>query len=454
MKRVEALMAPENEVLKSSIANDTNFVAANTTVYNSVMSINDSIQNVINKLDSFQVKLIEANHVGIAGYPRNFRSASIANKIFIYNNAADQLRASLDRIKTDMDKAGLGNIRQGIDSLIPTVLEIKNSKGTDRKWSAFFFAKTPKAVLLLTTEKMKLDLLVLSRDLLTHLSNLRDKTKVEKIYTESPDNSMFVVKLLNGSEVPIKLDWSAVGSDSIKQRLYAEVATNKLTGTLVKDGVPVSQATFNQKSMQPPPVAKPDQMYAVVGKGAYDELYFGIDNPIDVVSSVPAGYKKEVIISEGQLLLKNNKYYMRFKKEGYSKVSVYAVKGNEKKLLDEKEFKIILIPNPDVYLSGYKGGIISKDIVKVAKNIELKNEFSNLFADIYTCESFDVTVVPFDNPIGEIKVRGNSGNTFSAETKEVLQKVKRGDVIVLDNFKIRTPDGIIRRIPTVVYRVI
>ncbi|MGG9972688.1 GldM family protein [Ferruginibacter sp. SUN002] len=462
IKRVETLMVPENEVLKNSLSKDSAFIAANSTVYYATLSVIDSIEYVIKKLDSFQTVLVEPQYKGIAGYPRNFRSASIANKVFIYNNSANQLRQTLDRIKTNMDKAGLGNLRQNIDSLLPTTTEIKNSKGADKKWSAFFFEKTPKAVLLLTTEKMKLDLMVLTRDILTQVSNMRSKKQIEEISTQSPDNTMFVVKMLNGMEVPIKLDWSAVGSDSVKNRLLTEVINNKLTGTLIKNGQAISQATFNQKAMeqqdpqqpQPPVIIKQEQLYAVIGKGAFDDLYLGVDNPVDIVSSIPAGYKQEVTVNEGEIINKSGKYYLRFKREGFTKITVSAVKGATRKLLDEKEFKIILLPNPDVYLSGYKGGIISKDIVKVAKSIELKNEANNLFADVYNCESFDVTLVPFDNPIGEIKVRGNSGSSFSAETKEVLQKVKRGDVIVLDNFKIRTPDGLIRRIPTVVYRVI
>jgi len=242
-------------------------------------------------------------------------------------------------------------------------------------------------------------------------------------------------------------------SDNVKQRFFIEAANTKLTGKLKKDGLDVSEATFNQKPMTLPPV-KEDKMYAFIGNGTFDELYMGIDNPMDFAFSAPAGYTEQISLSAGEVVKHNDKSFLRFKSEGFTTVSVYAVNGNDKKLLQEREFKVIMIPNPDVYLSGYKGGVISKDIVKVAKKIELKTDAAHVPSDVYNCESFDITVVPFDNPIGEIKMKGNSGTGFSAESREILKNVKRGDVIVLDNFKVQTVDGIERRIPAVVYRII
>lgn len=456
MKRATSLLMPENKILKESLQTDTGFINKYQPLYYSVMTINDSVDYIINTLDSFQTVLLEPNKKGEGEFPINFRSASMAGRVFVYNNAAEELRLSILRIKNSLDSVGLKEIKLGLDSLLPSTEIILNSKGLERDWTSFFFAKTPKAVLLLTTEKIKTDLLNLSRDLLKHLIAIRQSTSPAAPIA-SPDNSMFVVRLLNGSEVPIKLDWSSVANDSIKQQLFTEVAKNKLIGSLQRNGETVSQAVFNQKPMlpQPPPAPlKQDQMYAFVGSGGYHEMYLGVDNPVEIAFSAPSAYRQDITVSDGELVTKNGKYFLRFKKEGFTRVGVSAVKGVDRKLLQEREFKVILIPNPDVYLSGYKGGIISKDIVRVSKGIELKNEASNLTDDVYTCESFDVTLVPFDNPIGEIKVRGNIGASFSAESTELLKNVKRGDVIVLDNFKIRTAEGIVRRIPTVIYRVI
>lgn len=453
MKRSNSLLRAETKMLKDSVQNDGEFISTNQNVYNAIISINDSVEFLINRLDSFQNILLEPKETSIAGYPRNFRSASLANKTFIYNHAAEDLKLSIERIKANLVKVGLNDIKKSIDSLLPTNAQMINSKGAERAWTVFFFAKTPKAVLLLTTEKIKNDLLNISKDMLAHLVYLRTQCMPVK-NPEMSDTSLFIVKLLNGEEVPIKLDWSTVSSDSLKERLFAEVTGNKLSGVLRRNGADISEATFNQKPMNPPPAPKDDLMYAFVGGGGYDEMYLGVDNPVDIAYSAPAGYKQEIALSEGEVVTKGNKYFLRFKKEGFTKVDVYAVNGGIRKLLQERTFKVILIPNPDVYLSGYKGGAISKDIVKVANSIELKNEASNLSSNVYSCESFDVTLVPFDNPIGEIKVKGNKGTTFSAESKGILKNVKRGDVIILDNFKIQTVDGIIRRIPTVVYRVI
>ncbi|UEG49744.1 hypothetical protein LK994_13970 [Ferruginibacter lapsinanis] len=453
MKRSNSLLRVETKMLKDSVQNDGEFISGNQNVYNAIMSINDSVEYLIKRLDSFQNILLEPKLTGIAGYPKNFRSASLANKTFIYNHAAEDLKLSIERIKANLVKVGLNDIKKSIDSLLPTNSEMINSKGAERAWPTFFFAKTPKAVLLLTTEKIKNDLLNISKDMLAHLVYLRTQCMPIK-NPEMSDTSLFIVKLLNGVEVPIKLDWSTVSSDSLKEVMFDQIAKHKLTGLIRRNGADISSATFNQKPMNPPPPVKDEQMYAFVGGGGYDEMYLGVDNPVDVAYSAPEGYTQEITLSDGEVVNKSGKYFLRFKKEGFTKVDVYAVKGGVRKLLQERTFKVILIPNPDVYLSGYKGGTISKDIVKVANSIELKNEASNLSNTVYNCESFDVTLVPFDNPIGEVRVKGNKGTAFSAESKGILKNVKRGDVIILDNFKIQTVDGIIRRIPTVVYRVI
>lgn len=457
LKRSTNLLTPETKVLRDSIQSDTGFINQYKTLYYSVVSINDTVDYLINKLDTFQSILLESKKKGEGEYPANFRSASMANKTFIYTHAAEDLRKSIETLKSDLDKAGFTDFKVSLDSLLPTNPIIKNSKGSDRQWTTFFFAKTPKAVLLLTTEKIKNDLLNLNKDLWSHLVAMRERERAPKAPTMAPDNALFAVKLMNGDVIPLHFDWSEISDTAVRERFYAELAAkNKLTAVLNRDGADISTAVFNQKPQKPVPpvVLNNDQMYAFVGGGGYNELYLGIDNPVDIVYSAPAGYTKQVVVSEGELINKSGKSYLRFQKEGFTKVSVYAVRGAEKKLLQERDFKVILIPNPDVYLSGYKGGLISKDIVRVARTIEVKNEDNNINEELYTCESFDVTLVPFDNPIGEIRVRGNSGCIFSAESKEILKNVKRGDVIVLDNFKIRTPEGMVRRIPTVVYRVI
>lgn len=474
LKRVNLEAEHLNVMLRDSIQYDLQFAQQNPDMIQLVNSLNDSITGIIKRIDSLERLVSEPEKKGVGPYPANFRSANMANRTFVYNNTGENLRLSIDRIKNSLTAAGLSDFKNMLDSLIPTQFEMMNSKGTENDWVKFFVAKTPKALLLNTMEKIKADLLWLNNSVLTHLN----KKRLEWVSQNgggmgpgmgtgtagsgvpvaiSEDNSFFIIKMANGLEVPIKLDWTLVGSDSLRNVVYQQIARNQLVGRVRRDGTDVAQAIFNlkpQPNAQPIVEEKPDHFHASIAKGPYDEVFLGIDNPVTIEYEAPEGYVREVSITEGNVVNRGNKTYVNFKREGYVKLSVFAVKGQERRLLQERDLKVILIPNPEVFVSGYKGGVISKDIIKNSSGIELRNDAIDLSKDIYDCQSFDVTLVPIDNPIGEFKVRGNNGSSFSSESREILKNAKRGDVIVIDNFKIKTPEGNIRRIPTVVYRVI
>lgn len=474
LKRVNQEALHLNQVLRDSIQYDLQFSQQNPDMIQLVNSLNDSISSIIKRLDSLELVLTEKDKKGVGPFPAQFRSANMANRTFVYNNTGENLRRSIERLKNSLVAAGLSDFKNKLDSLIPTSVELMNSKGQDNEWLRFFLAKTPKALLLNTMEKIKADLLYINNDVLTHLNKKRLEWVSQNAGGMGPgmgtgtpgsgtpvalsdDNSFLIIKLTSGLEAPIKLDWSLVGTDSLRDAVYQQIQRAQLVGRIRRDGSDVAEAIFNikpQPKPQPKVEEKPDHFHASIAKGPYDEVYLGIENPVTIEYEAPEGYTRDVVISEGTVINRGNKTYVAFKREGYVKLSVYATKGAERRLLQERDLKVILIPNPEVYVSGYKGGVISKDIIKNSNGIELRNDAIDLSKDIYNCQSFDVTLVPIDNPIGEFKVRGNNGSNFSNESREILKNAKRGDVIVIDNFKIKTPEGNIRRIPTVVYRVI
>lgn len=456
MKRVNDLLVKEKINLKDSIQFDVAFINANRKEYEAVMSINDSIDNIVNRIDSFRGIIYESNLKLENGFPAHFRSAALANKVFVYSNTGEALRSSLEHLKSSLTSAGFTEFKARLDSLLPATNTVMSSKGVESGWVKFFLAKTPKAILFVTMEKMKSDLLTTSRDIIAGLVKTRNEQAApEKKVKIKDDNSQLVLTLANGEKVAIPISIASIEDEALRNKAIQEMSKLKINGTVTRDGVKLAEATFNQKPMEPATVVKPDQLFAAsVVKYPYDEMYLGIDNPITVDFAAPPGYTRTLEVTEGTVIPKGDKFFLRFDRESFVTVSIYAVKGAEKKLLKDRRLKVVLLPDPEVYLSGYKGGVISKDIVRVANNIEVKYEAGNLGSDVYECQSFDVTLVPIDNPLGEIKVRGNMGTSFSPETKEVLRKAKRGDVIVLDNFKIKTAEGNVRRIATVVYRVI
>lgn len=166
-------------------------------------------------------------------------------------------------------------------------------------------------------------------------------------------------------------------------------------------------------------------------------LYIGVDNPISVfVENYPFD----------QLIIKANKGSIT---GGYGRIHIYrGIKpGNESIIIYKKEdskeigrvsFRVKYIPTPVAKLGNIGSGNISDSVLKSKKY--LMAQLEDFDYDVrFSIDSFIVKVI---NRKGrKLKEAKNMSNKFSSSVLQLLEKVKKGDIVIFKNIYVLSPDG-------------
>ncbi len=194
-------------------------------------------------------------------------------------------------------------------------------------------------------------------------------------------------------------------------------------------------------------VAKPS---AVISPTKMNVLYIGVDNPIEVSVSGFSADQVHPRISQGSLSKKGgSKYIARVRKSGkaYISVSVTDDQGNSRSM-GKQEFRVKRVPDPVPTVAGKRGGGIKKSILLAQSGV--KADLKNFDFDLkFRVVSFTVsaTIGGFE------KSKKTSGARFSPEQTALMKKVRPGGKVYIENVKAKGPDGKVRDIGAIAFRI-
>jgi len=195
-------------------------------------------------------------------------------------------------------------------------------------------------------------------------------------------------------------------------------------------------------------VAQPN---LVVSPTKMNVFYRGIDNPVDV--SVP-GFSADKIqpsIDNGSIVKAAQGYVVKPGKGTEATVSVSVEMPNgQRKSMPGVKFRVKSVPNPTPQFAG-RG--VSDATIK-------KSELTAALGVIAKMEGFEFDlkfeVVEFNIGVtvsGTYAEKSVKGNSLSSDQKELLQKVKAGSKVYVDNIKVKKPDGTITGIASLSLKV-
>ncbi|MFT3884931.1 MAG: gliding motility protein GldM [Flavobacteriales bacterium] len=196
-------------------------------------------------------------------------------------------------------------------------------------------------------------------------------------------------------------------------------------------------------------VAQPN---LVVSPTKMNVFYRGVDNPVSVSVS---GYSDKDIqpsISGGQITKTGEGWVVRPGKEAEATVSatVTNVDGSKKSMTGLK-FRVKNVPNPAPYFAGksVSDETIKKTELTAAQGVLAKME--NFEFDLkFEVVEYKVTAIIAGTPIEKII----KGAAMSGETKEMLAKVKAGQKVYIEGIKARGPDGTVRSLGSLAFKVL
>ncbi len=445
--------------------------------YYNIMDIALAIDSATAHINRMQSTL-ELNVGGYNGnnYINKSKNFLLSSNLLVDDGRASVLEAQIEAIKERVRGHNLANITPFLDSLLPTNIKIVNSKGKNKTWESYFFSKTPVAMVSTNLSKIKADLAYTKLKLVEYLINNVSNGNSDKNVSILSSNSIAVEVLAAKSfELGDKIAFKVILLDSLRKGKgngsggasggdYSGIKTYlKKGGKFIKtlnigDGGIVSftaNETGKFELVVEDSAKVNTQNFTVTNlRNAYTEknspeiMYLGIDNPILIQTSRLEGQEIETEIDMGEVIPFGGKYYLRFTSEGLAHLKVYAKNKDGRFLVTEKTYEVKKLPTPSILLDGKAGGNISQKILQVqnklvalAPNIDVN--------DIYNILSFEVIWV---HSRGKESVV-NRGETFTYEARKLLRETKSGDLVVIDNIKIKATDGTLKDVAPIVFSV-
>lgn len=196
-------------------------------------------------------------------------------------------------------------------------------------------------------------------------------------------------------------------------------------------------------------VAKPN---LVVSPTKMNVVYRGIDNPVSI--SVP-GVSQEAIsasMSNGTLVKQpDGSYIARNIGSGTtSTVSVTATVNGHKKSMGSFEFRVKSVPDPVANFAG-KGPAdsrVSRSDLQAALGV-VANLKDFVFDLHYPVTSFDISLISGN----EAKTLHSNSNYLTADQKSLLQQIRKGQQILIENIHAKAPDGTTRNLGSINLKV-
>jgi gliding motility-associated protein GldM len=190
----------------------------------------------------------------------------------------------------------------------------------------------------------------------------------------------------------------------------------------------------------------------VVSPTKMNVFYRGVDNPVSVSVS---GYSNKDIMataSNGTLTKSADGYIMRPGKEAEATIGATVTNPDgTKKPMPGMKFRVKNVPNPTPYFAGksVNDENIKKAELTAAAGVIAKME--NFEFDLkFEVVEYRVTMIVNGVPLEKV----TKGAAVSGDMKEMFKKAKPGQKIYIEGIKARGPDGTVRNLGGLSFKVV
>lgn len=181
---------------------------------------------------------------------------------------------------------------------------------------------------------------------------------------------------------------------------------------------------------------------ATISATLMNVFYIGADNPVTIAAPGVNSNDLTATISgsPGATIrkVKPGQYVVNVRTTGKPVIHVSAKIGNTQKTMGSMEYRAKQIPNMPVRIGALTGGKVDKQTLSANGILNVdKNGFE--FPVKFDVVSFSVQFYTGGDYIPPIQV---SGNRFTSEIISKINKMKRGQAVVIDDIRYRGPAGL------------
>jgi gliding motility-associated protein GldM len=261
-----------------------------------------------------------------------------------------------------------------------------------------------------------------------------------EIFIAAYDSTQNPEILVGGSKIPVN---SGVGvftgnTSSVGPKSFGGVIKlkNKSTGE-VKDYPFKGEYEVGQSSLS----VSPTKM---------NVLYIGVPNPIDITASGVPAEKLNVSISGGSITKAGatGSYVAQVKAPGTVNITVTANVDGQTKNLGSKQFRVKRVPDPVAKVAGKRDGVVTKAELNAQAGV--KADLENFDFDMkFNVVSFKVSATIK----GFTQDATSNSAAFTAPQKQIISQVPSGSKIYIEDIKAKGPDGSIRSLGTIAFKI-
>ncbi|RYY90596.1 MAG: gliding motility protein GldM [Chitinophagaceae bacterium] len=396
----------------------------------------------------------------------------IATHYMIEEGKGKELLAKLENYKKNMIALGaagaadsVANLTNEISTFMKQIdLGVPPTKAGVKDWQNAYFHMVPTVAAITILSKFQNDVRTAENRTVTLFHEQVGKVQVryDKFAAIVGQNSNYIMP---GQEIEINAGVGAFSSAakpsitingaSAPLDMTTGQATMKVQGGgLGKHSVPVTIRFMDQDGKEQVVTKNVEytvgQANASIALDKMNVLYIGVDNPVTIAASGGGDDRiAATIIGGGGSISKVSagKYIVRVNSVTDDAKIQVSVDG---KMAGISQFRVRTIPTPTATI----GGAASGDNVN-AGTIRAQAGVGAYIKDFpfelkYTVTSFTLTA---DTEDGDIAEAPCTGNQFSPKARQILQGLTAGRTITIDNIRAQGPDGVTRKLPSLVYYI-
>ncbi len=187
---------------------------------------------------------------------------------------------------------------------------------------------------------------------------------------------------------------------------------------------------------------------AVISPTKMNVFYLGVDNPVEIsVAGVPAD-KVRAGITNGSISKSGAGYIVKPRQMGNAFVSVEAQVDGKWRSMGQMEFRVKKVPDPVAKVAGRKGGLIDKNLL--AAQIVVQADMEQFDFDLkFQITEFKVSA----NQGGFQKDEASKSNRITPGQLDIIRNLSKGQKVYFEDIKAVGPDGTVRELSTLVYKI-
>ncbi len=354
-------------------------------------------------------------------------------------------------------------IRREFEKTLPIDLSVpKTQNQGNRDWSSAYFRMTPSIAAITMLSKFENDVKNSEAQIVDYCH--RKVGEVEVVYNEfqafAGTNSQY---LMPGQELVIT---AGVGAFSKAAKPSVTVDGNGVG--LNNEGVAEYKTSVGGPGSYSKVVnitfVKPDGSKATIAKkvdytvgsptgasvsaDAVKVLYIGLDNPLTITGGTAGDEKTSASMSGGSLKkVGAGKYIANVSTAGEATVNV-TVDGKTTPF----KFRVKRVPDPTAMVGASQGGRVPANNIKAQQGV--RADLRDFVFEGVKFEIVGFTVYATGRGFEEQPgISPNPGAYFNADSKRILDKLRPGSSLIIDEIKARGPGGDTRSLPTMAFNL-